>query len=61
MADVPSDPDDEAVIGQKVLEMADQLKVAHAVCPGAVASWGFHVDGVRYALQMRVAPAEPAG
>jgi len=69
VADVPPDFDDEAVndhlaglnVGRKVLEMADRLKVAHAVCPGAVASWGFTVDGVRYALTMRVAPAEAAG
>lgn len=65
MPDVPSDFDDDAinrhlatqVIGEKVLEMIDRLKVTHACAPGAQASWGLTVDGVRFALVMRVTPA----
>lgn len=63
MADVPppfdeNDPMDDfaaaANIGEKVLEMVDRLKVAHACAPGSVARWGFTVEDTRYELSMIV-------
>ncbi len=40
--------DDAAAIGFKVAEMAERLRVAHAVCPGAHAKWFFEADDIRY-------------
>lgn len=64
MADIPPDIDDldfddwgaSHAMGNKVLEMVDRLKVAHAVAPGAVATWCFEVDGQRYKLAMTAEP-----
>lgn len=48
-------------IGEKVIEMAERVKVIHSVTPGAVASWGFEMDGVRYQLTMTVGQPKQAG
>ncbi|WP_417423565.1 hypothetical protein [Hoeflea sp.] len=46
-------------IGMKVIEMADRLKPVQSVCPGAVASWAFEIDEVRFKVTVAVdqAPA----
>ena len=48
-------------IGEKVIEMAERLKVVHSVSPGSVASWGFEMDGARYQLTMSVGQPKQAG
>lgn len=41
-------------LGQKVLEMADRLKVIEHITPGAAASYGFSIDDTRFQLTMKV-------
>lgn len=41
-------------VGTKVIEMADRLKPVHAACPGAVASWAFEIDDVRFKVTVAV-------
>lgn len=49
--------DNEAAyeIGGKVVEMADRVRVAHRVAPGAEAHWAFEMDDVRYDVRVTVA------
>lgn len=49
------DDEDVLAIGDKILEMADRVKVMHAACPGTVASWAFEMDGQRFAVRVSVA------
>lgn len=49
------DPELALELGSKVVEMADRLRVAHAVAPGAAASYSFELDGHTYSLRMKVA------
>lgn len=42
-------------LGEKVMEMADRLLVAHRCAPGSQASWAFECDGVRFEITMKVA------
>lgn len=39
-------------IATKVVEMCDRVKTAHAVVPGAVATWGLELDGREYRVQV---------
>lgn len=47
--------EDLIIIGSKVVEMADRIKVMHLACPGTHASWHFEVDGQRYRVRVDVA------
>ena len=49
------DPELTERLGSKVVEMADRLRVALAVAPGAVATYSFELDGQTYSLRMTVA------
>lgn len=44
-------------IGQKVIDMAERVKKLDPVVPGTRAKWGFEMDGTRYEVVVRVAPA----
>lgn len=46
--------EDAQAIGMKVAEMAERLRIAHAVCPGAQAKWRFEADDVRFQIVMTV-------
>lgn len=37
-------------IASKIVEMCDRLNVAHAVAPGAQATWGMELDGRGYQI-----------
>lgn len=41
-------------IGAKVIEMADRLKPVHSACPGAIATWAFEIDEVRFKVTVAV-------
>lgn len=43
-----------AEVGKKVIEMADRVKVMHALVPGAVAKWGFEIDGTAFDVAVTV-------
>lgn len=47
---------DAVALGTKLAEMADRVKVMHAVIPGAQASWGFDVDDTHFKVVVTVAP-----
>ncbi|TPL49098.1 hypothetical protein FJ937_16565 [Mesorhizobium sp. B2-4-4] len=46
--------DEAASIGFKVIEMADRVKVADKVLPGATAKWCFAMDDVEYNVVVTV-------
>lgn len=53
-----SDFHDMEFIGEKIVEMADRVKVMHAAIPGAQAKWVIEMDDVRYRVVVTVdAPA----
>lgn len=54
------DPQDLMEAGSKVIEMADRLRVAHKVAPGAVARWSFELDGYRFQIHMTVTATDVA-
>lgn len=56
MAPELTSDDDLIAIGTKVVEMADRLQEMNAACPGAVARWGFEMDGVRFELSCVIKP-----
>ena len=37
-------------IGEKIVEMADRLKVVALACPGAKATWGLDIDGTLFQI-----------
>lgn len=41
-------------IADKVIELADRVKVISALAPGAEASWLFELDDTRFELVVRV-------
>lgn len=47
----------QAIIGAKVIEMCDRVKVAQAFAPGAVARWVMDFDGVRFDVEVKVSKA----
>lgn len=55
------DYEDAAEIGFKVAEMADRVKVAHAVVPGSQALWHFTADDVRFQVVVTVDDSKPEG
>lgn len=58
-ADIADDaglhPDDAWEIASKIVEMAERVKVANKVVPGAQASWGVEIEGVVYRVVVSVA------
>lgn len=50
--------DAEFRLGEKLIEMADRLKSAHAIVPGAVATYGFELDGTAFKISMTVGSKE---
>ncbi|KKX29199.1 hypothetical protein [Rhizobium sp. LC145] len=51
--------DDIQAIGEKIVEMADRVKVVHAAMPGAQAAWAFEMDGTRYRVVVTVEGPSP--
>lgn len=49
-----SDFHDMEYIGEKIVEMADRVKVMHAAIPGAQAKWVIEMDDVRYRVVVTV-------
>lgn len=47
-------------IGERIMEMADRVKVGHAVVPGTKAEWEFEMDGTAFAVVITVASVAPA-
>ncbi len=48
--------DDAAMrVGEKILEAAERVKAAHAVTPGARATWNFEIEETRFAVTVCVA------
>lgn len=60
MADDPLDLDDDDAqeIGERVVSMADRVRVMHTACPGVVATWRFEMDGIRYRVSVGVDQGE---
>lgn len=62
MADIPGGDDDELfddfgaslAVGQKVIEMAERLKLGEKFVKGAVAKWAFEMDGQRFEVELRL-------
>lgn len=50
-------PSDAQDIADKVVDMADRVRIAHAITPGAAAVSGFSLDGVEYVLTVKCKPA----
>lgn len=48
------DDEDCITIAGKIVEMADRVRVLDLACPGAVASWAFEMDGVRYVVKVAI-------
>lgn len=48
--------EDGFAIGTKIAEMADRVKAANKIVPGARAKWCFKVDGQRFEVIVAVAP-----
>jgi len=56
---VTDDPDNLGAaidVGEKVMEMADRLRLADRIVPGAHARWVFEMDDTRYEVTVRVQP-----
>jgi phosphoribosyl-ATP pyrophosphohydrolase len=51
---------DMEYIGEKIVEMADRVKVMHAAIPGAQAKWIIEMDDVRYQVLVTVDAPSPA-
>lgn len=47
--------DDLIAVGEKVIEMAERVKTAHKVMPGAQATWAFEVEDDRFNVTVTVA------
>ncbi|WP_310620149.1 hypothetical protein [Flexibacterium corallicola] len=45
---------DAEEVASKVVEAADRLKVIHSACPGAVAEWGFELDGTSFNIRLSI-------
>lgn len=41
-------------LGDKVMEMAERVLLAHKCAPGAQAVWGFDLDGTHYSVTLKV-------
>lgn len=62
MADIPTGEDDELfddfdtslAVGQKVIEMAERLKLGEKFVKGAVAKWAFEMDGHCFEVELRL-------
>lgn len=46
-------------IGEKIVEMADRVKVMHAAIPGAQAKWVIEVDDISFNVVVSVSTPEP--
>lgn len=46
--------EDLETIGEKIVDMADRVKAANAVRPGAQARWVFEMDGTLYRVLVTV-------
>lgn len=46
---------DLATLGQKLVEMCDRVARIDPVVPGAVAKWGFDIDGKSFEVAVKVA------
>lgn len=42
-------------VGDKVIEMAERVLVAHKCAPGSSAAWGFVLDGNRFEVTLKFA------
>jgi hypothetical protein len=51
-----SDFHDMEYIGEKIVEMADRVKVMHAALPGSQAKWVIEIDNMRFNVVISVAP-----
>lgn len=53
---LPDDPllsfADAYAIGEKIVEMADRVRSIDPAVPGAVAKWGFELDGDRFEVAL---------
>jgi len=54
MGEVSDDIEGASRIGAKIIEMADRLMPVQAVLPGAVATWAFEIDEVRFKVTVAV-------
>lgn len=52
--------EDLIILGSRVVEMADRLKVMASACPGTAASWAFEMEGQRFKLSMTLDHQEKA-
>lgn len=50
--------DVQLMLGGKVVEMAERLKTAHAVAPGAVATFKFILDEMPFTITLSVPKAD---
>jgi hypothetical protein len=46
--------DAAAMLGDKVIEMADRLRPVDRAAPGSIATYVFEMDGVTFELELRV-------
>lgn len=51
--------DEPDAIGEKIIEMADRVKVFHSVMPGSQATWVFEMDDVLFRVVVSVAERKP--
>ena len=52
--DAPASEHDLDEVADKIIEMADRLKIVDLTCPGAVATWAFELDDIVFKVSMSV-------
>jgi hypothetical protein len=52
---------DAYAIGEKIVEMADRVRVGSKIVPGAQAKWGFEMDGDRFEVIVSLPTPTPKG